>query len=97
MAVKRMKSKADSKPEATQTLEDFQESFSGSQTNNQLIKLYDNLAAYSDYLMRLTQHQEGNTEKATNRDRLFNKAGNQAGLALVKKSNDIKGRFLGQL
>ena len=60
------------------------------QAGKQLIDLYDNLAVYSDYLMRLTQHQDGKITKSSDRNKLFNR-GNAAGLELVKKSNDIKG------
>lgn len=77
--------------EADVSSDEYQETFNFNQSSNQLVKLYDNLAVYSDYLMRLTQNQAGNLEKSTDRNKLFNKAGNEAGLALIKKSNDIKG------
>ena len=62
------------------------------QADDQLVQLYDNLAAYSDYLMRLTDHQDGKITKSSDSNKLFNR-GNTAAMQLIKKSNDIKGKF----
>lgn len=61
------------------------------QAGKQLVELYDNLAVYSDYLMRMTEHQDGKFMRSSDRNKLFNR-GNAAGLELIKKSNDIKGK-----
>lgn len=64
----------------------------------QLIRLYDNLAVYSDYLMKLTQDQQGiprseHLKEEDDRMKKFIHKASGAGLTLIKKSNDIKDEF----
>ena len=61
-------------------------------TLEQLSQLYDNLAVYADYLARLTAEGLGDNVKYED-NKLFTKTVNQAGLTLLKKSNDIKDEF----
>lgn len=61
-------------------------------TLEQLSQLYDNLAVYADYLARLTAEGLGDNMKYED-TKVFAKTVNQAGLTLLKKSNDIKDEF----
>ncbi len=59
--------------------------------NRQLIQLYDNLAVYSDYLMRLTMDETDTLHDMREQNKLLKSSA--SGLTLIKKSNDIKGIF----
>jgi hypothetical protein len=64
-----------------------------SEEHRQLISLYDNLAVYSDYLMRLIKGEEVNEiiKDKKHEASHFSGKGTNTGLTLIKKSNDIKG------
>ena len=66
-----------------------------SEEHRQLISLYDNLAVYSDYLMRLIKGEEVNEiiKDKKHEASQFSGKGTNTGLTLIKKSNDIKGSF----
>lgn len=72
--------------------EEFAGLYSSNQADAQLIELYDNLAVYSDYLMRLTEYQDGKVAQSSNSNELFTRD-NATAMQLIKKSNDIKGRL----
>jgi len=66
-----------------------------SEEHRQLISLYDNLAVYSDYLMRLIKGEEVHEiiKDKKHEPSHFSGKGTNTGLALIKKSNDIKGNL----